>query len=73
MSLSGLRQPHLYRTSKFYGPSVTTLSPLVQPWISLYIAEIKASVFTGDSDDFYLFYTGSDTGRNMSSSLWTQV
>ena len=61
------------RTSKFYGPSVTTISPIVQPWIKLFVDQLKMEFNSDMGEDFYLFHTGTDLGRNMSSSLWTQT
>ena len=55
--------------SRFYGPSVTTVSSLIQPWLKIYVDMLKFDF----NETPYLFHVGSDTSRNMSSSQWCSV
>ena len=59
-----------HKTSRFYGPIVHTLSPLLQPWVEAWEASI-ALEFTGTNP--YLFSMASDWERGHSSSAWTQL
>ena len=52
-----------------YGPSVTTISKLLQPWIKLYIDSLKFELKEND-DEFYLFYVSRNLEKGMGSSQW---
>ena len=52
-----------------YGPSVTTISKLVQPWIKLYIDSLKFELKEND-DEFYIFYVSRNLEKGMGSSQW---
>ena len=60
-----------HKTSKFYGPSRTTVSKLVQPWLNLYITALQLEFSPNNQP--YLFHVGGDTERCQTSSQWCQT
>ena len=66
MDLSHMR----FKNSKFYGPTVTSVSPMVVPYLKelLSIYEFE----TGATPHPYLFAQASDVTRCMASSAWSQ-
>ena len=63
VDLSNLR----HKTSRFYGPSISTLPTGIGAWVAKYLESIELE-FTGDTP--YLFSLASDWQRGMSSSQW---
>lgn len=58
--------------SKFYGPTRTTLSKLVAPWMKLYI-DSQITFEFHPKEQPYLWSVGGDAGRCQTSSQWTQT
>ena len=52
---------------QFYGPSVTTVSKLIAPYLDTYTRLMQ---FEFGSEDMYLFHTNDSLGRNQSDSQW---
>ena len=50
---------------------VTTVSELIQPWLKLYVDQLKLEFH--ETGEFYLFHVGNNLARNMSSSQWCSV
>ena len=57
--------------SKFYGPTRTTLSKLVAPWMKLYIESLAFEFHPREQP--YLWSVGGDVTRCQTSSQWTQT
>ena len=58
-----------FAASKFYGPSRTTISKLVQPWIEKYLSTLQLEL----TETPYLFFSNGDADRVQTSSQWTQT
>ena len=56
--------------SKFYGPTRTTLSKMVAPWMKLYLNSLAFEYHPKDQP--YLWSVGGDVTRCQTSSQWTQ-
>lgn len=55
-----------------YGPTITTLSPLLSEVLNLYLDQVM--VFDAVEDDTpYLFHPQNTTNRCIGSSQWTQL
>ena len=52
-----------------YGPSVSSISSLIVPWLKLYITASKLS----SQQTPYIFHPRSDTSKPHSSAHWTQI
>ena len=61
-----------HKTSKFYGPTKTTVSALVQPWIDLYIQQHLTWEFSANIQP-YLWHPTGDTSRCVVSGVWTTM
>ena len=57
--------------SKFYGPTKTTVSKLVQPWLKLYVATLQFEFHPHNQP--YLFFVSGDTNRVQTSSQWSNT
>ena len=62
-------QPPSPLVLQFYGPSVTTVSKLVQPWLRLYIDALSLEIADKEGE-FYLFHVSRNLEKNMGSSQW---
>jgi hypothetical protein len=60
-----------HKTSKFYGPSVSTVSPMLTEVLNLYLADMEFDVV--DDENPYLFHPLKDTTRCVVSSQWTAM
>lgn len=63
--------PMLCSASKFYGPTVTTVSPMVAPWLQLWVDSLKFEYHP--KDEPYLFAVGGDVTRCQTSSQWCET
>ena len=65
------RRVPLCRSSKFYGPTVTSISQLIVPYLKQYLAMLEFDTVAGDP---YLFspISSGDVMRAMTSSQWSQ-
>jgi hypothetical protein len=61
-----------HKTAKFYGPSVTTINPLIAVWLSAYLG-LLAFDRPEEESTFYLFPVGNDFSRCVAGSQWTQM
>ena len=61
-----------HKTAKFYGPSVTTINPLIAVWLSAYLG-LLAFDRPDEESTFYLFPVGNDFSRCVAGSQWTQL
>ena len=55
--------------SKFFGPTVTTISPLIVPYLKQYLAMLEFE--TAYDDHPHLFSPARDVSRAMTSSQWS--
>ena len=62
-----LTAPHAHKTSRFYGPSKTSISPLIAPWITKYLT--LAGMGDAAATQPYLFHPHADWSRPLSPSL----
>ena len=62
-----------YKTSRFYGPTITTMSSLLTEPLNLHIAQLTYDAI--DSETPYLFYptSSNDTTRCLPSSQWSST
>ena len=60
-----------YKTSRFYGPSITSMSALLQEPLDLYLGALTFE--TAGNEQPYIFYPTSDTTRCLPSSQWSAV
>ena len=61
----------LHKTSRFYGPQVSTLPAGIQPFVEAYEQSLVWEPFVGDNP--YLFPLASSHQYGQSSSGWTQL
>jgi hypothetical protein len=54
-----------------YGPSITTLSPMLSEVLHLYLAQLLFEAVEDESP--YLFHTKGNTTRCVASSSWTEM
>ena len=52
-----------HKTAKFYGPSVTTINPLIGVWIDKYVALLRFDRVDEADLKYYLFPVSGDFGR----------
>ena len=64
-----LTVPNAHKTAKFYGPTATSISKLIVPWLGRYLD--VANLREGDSP--YLFHPQADHSRALSPSQWCAV
>ena len=57
---------------QFYGPTRTTVSKLIAPYIDLYVKQHLTWEFSA-SNQQYLFHPTNDTSRCIVSGQWTTV
>ena len=57
-----------HKTSKFYGPSVTTMSPLLTEPLNCFLNDLQ---FDGEEAAPYLFHPQGDMRRCVGSSQWS--
>ena len=69
LRLTHSQPPSPLLLSQFYGPSVTTVSKLVQPWLRLYIDALSLEIADKEGE-FYLFHVSRNLEKNMGSSQW---
>ena len=64
-----------HKTATFYGPSVTTINPLIAVWLSAYLGLLAFDRPGEEStfETFYLFPVGNDFSRCIAGSAWTQL
>ena len=62
-----------HKTAKFYGPSVTTINPLIGVWIDKYVALLRFDRVDEADSKYYLFPVSGDFGRCVAGSQWTQM
>ena len=62
--------PLCVQTSRFYGPTIHSLSPLLVPIVEKYYKALSFEF--SESGNPYLFSMTSDLDRGVSSSQWTQ-
>ena len=60
-----------YKTSRFYGPSITSMSALLTEPLDAYLAAFQWE--THGNETPYLFHPTSDTTRCLPSSQWSAV
>ena len=60
-----------YKTSRFYGPTITSMSSLLKEPLDLYLGSLIFE--TAGNEQPYLFYPTSDTTRCLPSSQWSAV
>lgn len=65
LDLSNMR----FKNSKFYGPTVTSISPLIVPYLKQYLAMLEFE--TAYEAHPHLFSPASDNSRAMTSSQWS--
>ena len=71
LDLSQTRGHH--KTARFYGPSKTSISLLICPWITKYIEALTTFDKVDDNPVFYIFPVGSDFSRCVTSSAWSSL
>ena len=60
-----------HKTSRFHGPTIQTLSSMLNEPLSLYCTEVE---YDGAGNETpYLFHPTSDTSRCLPSSQWSQT
>ena len=60
-----------HKTSKFYGPSCTTMTPLLNEPLSIYLSALQFDAVEDDTP--YLFHPQGDTRRCIGSSQWSAM
>ena len=60
-----------YKTSRFYGPSITSMSALLTEPLNAYLAAFEWE--THGNETPYLFHPTDDTTRCLPSSQWSGV
>ena len=65
LDLSNMR----FKNSKFFGPTVTSISPLIVPYLKQYLAMLEFE--TAYEAHPHLFSPASDNSRAMTSSQWS--
>ena len=66
-----LTQQRSHKTSRFYGPSVTTLSPLLTEPLRQWLTMVEYDAV--DDPQPYLFHVERDTRRCVASSQWSAM
>ena len=69
--VSTLRIANSPLVSQFYGPSCTTMSPLLTEALNLYLTNLQFDAIEDDSP--YLFHPQGDTRRCVGSSQWSAM